>query len=361
MRSMRGTATVVLLLALALAGGGCGDDDAASGGDPAPAGDPVAVADRCAGVDLATPPAEPVEIRFGHGVAAEEQAWLQFADPELAGATHYGSWYTVSATALNAPERLAAYQAGDLDAGTIGTTELVQARAQGLDLAAVASIVKEAEGAFNTTYAALDDSGIRGPADLKGRKVGIVAPNSNTEYWAKSAAQRAGLDPERDVEYVSVPFPDQEQAVRAGQIDVAVLVQPFYATAERDGGLTDVFDSLTGPGIDQELLDVWFDRGFVADHPEVYCAWREDYLAATAAYLGDRRAAAAALIRAELLGAESVDDYLAVEDWARSEDAKLDLGDLDALIDNMVQTEFVARDATVPAAELVLPGYSLVR
>lgn len=351
---------LALLAVVAAALSGCAAAPTASGPAVAPSIVPAETGtDNCATVDLSTPSANPVEISVGHGVAAEEQFWLQWADPGLAGATHYGRWYTIRAQPLNAPERLAAYQAGDLDAGSIGTTELVQARAQGLDLAAVASIVQEAAGSFNTSYVALADSSVRTPADLRGRTIGIVAPNSNTEYWAISAAVSAGLDPRRDVQYLTIPFPDQEQALRAGQIDVAVLVQPFAAVAQRNGGLVEVFTSLTGPQIDQELLVAWFDRQWIAEHPQAFCAWRADYLAATNAYLQDRRAAAQALIDAELLGADSLETYLAVPDWARAPDGAINLADLDTLIADMTGSGFVEQDATVPAAELVLPGYSL--
>jgi len=318
--------------------------------------------DVCASVDLSTPPDEPVTMRIGHGTAAEENYWYQFVDPEGAGAQNYGTWYTIEASPFNPTDRLDAYQAGSIDGGTLSTPAFVTAIAAGLPITAVASIALEAsdEQYFNTTYSALESSGITSPADLSGKTIGILAPNTATEWWAKSAVASAGLDPERDVEYVAIPFPEQEAALRDGTIDVGVFVEPFYGISRAEGGLVDVFDSLTGPGVDHELLLAWFDTAFIEENTEAYCAWRIDYVAATESYLADRESAASALFDAEVLLAESVENYVRSADYARRPSGAINLELLDVVITDMVDVGFLPEDQTAPASELITAGYSII-
>lgn len=348
---MRAAMVGAVVAALALAGCGGGAEEAAT----------KKIAGSCDSVDLSNPPGEPVTIRMGHGQAAEEPVWAQYADPKLAGAGHYGTWYTLDAKAYAPNDRLDAYQAGQLDAGTISPPQLIRAVAQGLDLRAVASAKLEAEGGFNTTYVALEGKGISGPGDLEGKKVGILAPNTSTDYWARSAVAKAGLNPERDVQYVSLPFPEQEEALRAGTIDVAVLVQPFYSIAMSKGGLTRVFTSLTGPGVDQELISVFFDTKFIEENPGGYCAWREDFVATLGTYEQDRKAVAQVLIEKGLLRAPSAEAFAKQQDWKSTPDGKIDLASMDAMIQNMQEVRFLPPPQAVPAKDLVLEGYSLVQ
>jgi ABC-type phosphate/phosphonate transport system substrate-binding protein len=315
----------------------------------------------CDDVDLSTAPAEPVTIRLGGGLATEEPQWALVADPESVGAEHAGTWYTVEGKSYVPNDRLDAYQAGQLDAGTISPPQLVRAVAQGLDLRAVASLKREAEGGFNTQFVALEDSGIEGPEDLKGKKIGILSPTTSTDYWAKSAVAGAGLDPTRDVEYVSIPFPQQEEALRAGTIDVAVMVRPFYQMAQGEGGLQTVFTALTGPGIDQELILTWFDASFVEENPEAFCAFRSDLVGALEAYQKDPASVAQAAIDGGFLPAPDGETLASTEDWVTPEGGEIDLEALDAMIENMQDIQFIGPGQAMPAEDLVLKGYSLVQ
>src|SRR5215216_6809720 len=189
----------------------------------------------CATVDLANAPDSPVSIRLGHGFAAEEQVWLMQARPDL---TQYqGEWYELEYTPFRATEeRYSAYQAGDLDALTVSAPALIRAVAQGIPSKAVVTVTRETEEQHTTRGVALDDSGITGPEDLRGKTIGIVDIGTATDYWAKSAVASAGYDFRTDAEYVVLPFPAQEEALRSGQIDVASLPEPFYTIANLNGG-----------------------------------------------------------------------------------------------------------------------------
>lgn len=339
------------LFALGLVAAGCSDDNdepvGSGGGDAGP------VENQCESIDLeADAPDEPVTIRFGHGVAAEEQVWLMAADPEL---TEYdGSWYELEPQQFPANEqRFTAYQAGELDAVTTSAPTLASAVASGIDVKAVVSVSQEAaEGEFRTTFVALEDGGIAEPEDLAGKTIGIVDIGSATEYWAKSAVASAGLDPETDAEYVVLPFPAQEEALRNGQIDVAVMVEPFFTMAEDRGGLVEVFDSLTGPGFDQELISFAFDNTFREENPGVVCAWIADFQATTTWYLDHKDEAKQILVDEEFV-ATPIEVYDAAGDWFRSPDGVIDTEKLDQLIESMIEFGVLQENQRVPAEDLV--------
>lgn len=315
----------------------------------------------CDDVDLSQPPAEPVKIRLGGGVATEEAQWALVSDPASVGAEYAGSFYTVEGRAYVPNDRLDAYQADRLDAGTISPPQLIRAVAQGLDLRAVVSLKREAEGGFNTQFVALEDSAIDGPEDLKGKKIGILSPTTSTDYWAKSAVASAGLDPLKDVEYVSIPFPQQEEALRSGTIDVAVLVQPFHHQAEAQGGIKTVFTALTGPELDQELILTWFDAQFVQDNPEAFCAYRSDLVTALQAYRDDPATVAQAAIDGGFLPAPDGKTFASSQDWVTPDGGQIDLDALDAMIDDMEEIGFISPAQNIPASDLVLKGYSVVQ
>jgi ABC-type nitrate/sulfonate/bicarbonate transport system substrate-binding protein len=355
-------------LTLALITAGCGNDDDTTAADETTTDDaatddeptddaPADGANRCEDVDLSQAPDEPVTIRFGHGVAAEEQVWLMAANPDIT--EHQGTWYELEPSQFRGnEERFVAYQAGELDALTAAAPTLVAAVSAGIDVQAVVSVSREAEeGEFRTTFVALEESGITEPGDLQGARVGIVDIGSATEYWARTGIEASGLSHETDVEYVVLPFPAQEEALRNGQIDVAVMVEPFYTMAQAQGGLVDVYDSLTGPGFDQELMTFAFDIGFRDANPEVVCAWIADFQSATTWYNENMDEAKQILVD-EGFVQTPIEVYLEAGDWFRDDDATIDVEKLDDLINSMIEYGVFQEEQRIPAEDLVATEFA---
>jgi ABC-type nitrate/sulfonate/bicarbonate transport system substrate-binding protein len=248
------------------------------------------------GRSLAAPPV-PVEIRLGHGFAAEEQLWLMAARPDIT--PNQGKLYTLKLTAFRASDdRIRAYEAGQLDGGTIPGPTALFAAEQGLPFKLVASISKEVPGGnwHNTTYLALADSGIRSPRDLRGKRIGIVGFKTATELWARAAIDAAGLSADRDVSFVIVPFPAMGEALRARRIDVGVFPNPFLHLEETRGGVVTVFTSKTGVPFEEELLMIFLRPEFLARNHEAVRAFLRDFVAATRWYLANPREARQALL-----------------------------------------------------------------
>lgn len=279
---------------------------------------------------------KPVPIRIGHGMAAEEQLWLMKARPDLT--PNQGKVYTLEFTIFRAnADRLNAYQAGELDGGTISANTALFAAAQGLDFRLVASISREAAkpGTFLSTFMVREDSPIKAVTDLKGKTVGIVDYKSSTDLWARGAIRKAGLDPNKDVKLVVVPFPAMGDAVRTKKVDAGVFVQPFYTFEMQKGGLRQLFNSKDGVPFDEELMLIFLKPEFVAKNPAVVKAFIEDYRKANDFYIKNTKEAKKALVEKKMVDLP-LELYQRMSDWYRSPDPRVDTESMEQMMD-MVQ------------------------
>lgn len=276
----------------------------------------------------------PVEIRLGHGFAAEEPLWLLLADPSLA--PNYGKLYTAKGTPFRAnADRFTAFQAGQLDGGTVAAFTSLFAKAEGVNLKAVATLCQEAVGnGFDTTYMSLSDSGIAKPSDLKGKTIGIVDYKSSTDMWARTAVESAGLNPDRDVKFAVIPFPNMGDALRSKKIDVGTFVQPFYATEKSKGGVTEVFTSKTGIPFTEDLIFVFFSEDFLKKNREATQAFLSDLQKVTQYYLANGEKARQTLIDKKFVQTPP-SIYLKLNDWARRADLRIDSEALKKLQDKV--------------------------
>lgn len=275
------------------------------------------------GAPAAGGPAAPVEIRLGHGFAAEEQLWLMAARPDIT--PNQGRAYTLRFTAFRASDdRLRAYEAGQIDGGTIPGPTALFAAEQGVPLVLVASVSKEVPGGnwHNTTYLALADAGIRSARDLRGKRVGVVGFKTSTELWARAAIDAAGLDPNRDVSYVIVPFPAMGEALRARRIDVGAFPNPFFHVEQLRGGVVVVFTSKTGVPFEEELITIFLRPDFVRRHREAVRAFLRDFVAATRWYLANQREARQALLEKRFITVPP-EVYFSMQDWYRDPSARI--------------------------------------
>lgn len=368
LRRGRTLGTVALIGALTLTGCGGDEGDGDGAGTEAvgdetdsPDGEGTAVAgDGCDSVDLSSPPDEPVAMPLGRGPSSEEPLYVLAADPELAGAEHAGEWYDLEVTEYTPPDRLAAFQAGELVGGTTSTPQLFTAASSGIPIAAVASIANiNDDGGYTYPFLTLPDSGIESPEDLQGAQIGIIAPNTATEYWAKSAVASGGLDPTRDAEYVAIPPPNAGQALASGQVDVMMLTRSFDNQVRDEQGAVDVFDALTGPGFNHEFLVMFLGRDFIEQNLGATCAFIADYETAMGNWIDDPEPMAELLVEEGLVGAPTVEAFLSAPDDGRTDGAVITLENLQQLIDSMEEVGFYEEPLGITAEDLVVPGVSV--
>jgi ABC-type nitrate/sulfonate/bicarbonate transport system substrate-binding protein len=324
----------------------------APGATPTPTGAPATKPTAAAAAQPPAPTGAPVEIRFGHGSSAEEPFWALASLPKQF--PNQGKLYTLSLTAFRGgADRLSAYEAGQIDAGTVTPAAGLFASEQGVPLKLIAGLSRESVDPqyFRTTFLALQDAGIQSNKDLKGKTIGINDFRSASEMWARAAVQAAGLDPDKDVKYVVIPFPGMGDALRSKQIDVGSFPQPFYAQEVQKGGVVDVFTSKTGVPIDEDLIMVMMRPEFLANNREAVRGFLADLQAATQFYLEHAREARQAILDSKLIRVDpslylDMHDYyhdpkarIAVDGLKRVQDLQLQLGwqakgvDIDQLVD----------------------------
>lgn len=344
--------SVVLVMLAAACGGGESQEEAPAGGE-----DGTATASTCDDVDLSAPPGEPVPIRMGNGIASEEPLWLVEAAPDVAA--NQGTWYELELEPFRANEdRLAAYQAGELDAASSPPQALIRAFSQDVPITAVAVMLREGEEDFNSTFIALEGSGIDAVEDLPGTTVALVDLGSHFDYLAKAAVAEAGADFASGAEYVVLPFPAQEEALRSGQIDVAGLPEPFYSAAMAGGGVVDVFDALDITGFPFDVLTIGFRPEFIDENLGPVCAFLADF-SATTNYYRENRDEGRQLVHEAGFVQIPLDAYQRTQDYERPEDGAIDLDTMQQLMDSMIEFNVLQEDQRVDLQELVRPGVSL--
>lgn len=125
---------------------------------------------------------------------------------------------------------------GDVDIGFSGYTSLVAAQQQGLDLTVVSDGVAAPEDPEQDVTAVVvsGDSGIEQPIGLEGKRMGVNALKGVVELSTRVAADEAGVDTS-SLRFVEVPIPEQRAALDAGEIDAALLPDPFLTGALSEG------------------------------------------------------------------------------------------------------------------------------
>src|SRR5215469_7639131 len=80
------------------------------------------------------------------------------------------------------------------------------------------------------------NSPIQAVADLKGKTIGVNAPNNIATVFIDSLLSANAMGAQQDhIHLVPVPFPLMTQALQTHQIDAAWLVEPFVTFAEMSG------------------------------------------------------------------------------------------------------------------------------
>ena len=85
----------------------------------------------------------------------------------------------------------------------------------------------------------MSDAGVKSLADmakLKGKKIGVSGTGSINQYMFSLALQKAGLDPRKDVQWITnIPQPDLMKMLGQGTIDGTDLAYQFGFFAEKNG------------------------------------------------------------------------------------------------------------------------------
>jgi ABC-type nitrate/sulfonate/bicarbonate transport system substrate-binding protein len=243
------------LAALAI---GCGDDDDGGGGSNG------------------GPPDEPVTIRMGWGIPAEEIKYVMMEFPEVA--KNMGTWYDVewnefAGTALG----VQGLAAETLDCATVGGLSVANGIDQGADIVIMGEFIEERQPYFSTAWMVRKDSGINSLEDLRGKTVATSAVGGSTDYIQDFYIQEeAGLAPDKDYKKVEVPFGQMQETLLSGRADMGLFPQPFYGAINATGEVKTMFRLTDQIDPFVQLLN-GCRRSFVEDNSEVMEKFQEDW------------------------------------------------------------------------------------
>lgn len=289
--------------------------------------------------------AEPLTIRLGYSLAAEEQLWLLMADPSLA--KNYGKLYTLDATRFtSSSQRAQAFAAGAIDIASSGANGVLFAAAEGIPSTIIASLSKESlHRGFNTAFLVLDSSPINKVEDLKGKTVAVNGLSTTGELWLKTALERHGMS-ESDVTVVPIAFPAMAESLRSGRIDAGEFPQPFFAMARKEMKVKTIFTSKEGMPFDEELIVLVGHEPYLKEHAEAIRGFLADLQAATQFYLAHAAEARQILIDKKFVRVPP-DVYLNMEDYYRDPSLRVDVEALKKMQDAQVAAGFQKKKADI--------------
>lgn len=127
---------------------------------------------------------------------------------------------------------------GDADAGCTGFTAGFFNVADAGDLKAIAAMAKEQPGYHSSAYVAsiaAYNAGLRTPADLKGKRIGINSLGGTLHYDLLTVARKYGFTVPRGNIIVLQSGPNELAAMQAGSIDASVMVGLYAVDAQNKG------------------------------------------------------------------------------------------------------------------------------
>jgi ABC-type nitrate/sulfonate/bicarbonate transport system substrate-binding protein len=288
--------------------------------------------------------AQPVNIRLGHGSAAEEPLWLMMAKPEMF--KNNGKVYTLEATVFPASDKRAqAFEAGALDISSWSANAVLSAAAEGVKMKLLASISKESPKAFSTTFYALADSSIKTVKDMKGKTVAVNGFGTSGHLWVKAALERNGMT-EDDIKLVPIRFPAMGESLAAGKIDVGMFPQPFAAMAEKQLKVHKVFTAKDAVPFEEELMLIAAKEEYLKKNEAVVRAFLSDLQEATRFYAEKPREARQMLIDAKFVRF-SPEIYLELQDYLHDVSLAVDSEALEKMQDQQIKAGFQKKRADV--------------
>jgi NitT/TauT family transport system substrate-binding protein len=146
------------------------------------------------------------------------------------------------------------------------------------DIKLVADATAAAPG--YAVVAVAQNSPIASIKDLAGKRVAITARFTISHLLVQAQLKNAGMDP-NGVQFVEMAFPQMSQALNAGQLDAAFLVEPFLRQAVKTINARPLFDTLTGPTADLPLTGYGSTASYVDGNRPVIEAFQRALKKAT--------------------------------------------------------------------------------
>ena len=200
---------------------------------------------------------EPLKVRIGYGEAPATITPLLFLKKEVL--RHHGKSYVADPIYFRGTTAtLQALGAKELDMAYMSPAGLAHGVLNAkLDLKVVSDLAQWGTAGYHgPVYMVLEDSGIRTPADLKGKVLAVNVFGAGVHLALTAMMKKAGLNEKADYTVVEVRFPAMEATLREKKVDLISAIPPFYYQAKARGGVRDLFTSSDAMGPVQALFNV---------------------------------------------------------------------------------------------------------
>lgn len=156
------------------------------------------------------------------------------------------------------PTAAASMLAGEVQSVAMAGPAVVSSNLGGTDLVMIAGIV-------NTfAFQIVTVKSITAPQQLKGKRVGVNRFGTAPDIAARFALRRMGIDPS---EVTILQLGEQStrlMAMKAGQLDAAILLPPITTMAQREG--MNVLMDMSELGAEYQITGLASSQGFIAKH-----------------------------------------------------------------------------------------------
>jgi ABC-type nitrate/sulfonate/bicarbonate transport system substrate-binding protein len=167
-------------------------------------------------------------------------------------------------------EMVASVVAGKLDVGGAHINRTIAGISAGAKIMCVVAVTETSEDDPHMTFVVRSDSGIKTAQDMIGKRVGINAFGGCNEYTGYAWLLKNGIaNPKGKYQNVILATKaQQEQALQAGQIDIAGL-HDSPARILKQGGMRILFTDYDIWGNEGGSTPYYFSDQFIQEHPDV--------------------------------------------------------------------------------------------
>lgn len=165
------------------------------------------------------------------------------------------------------PQELQAAASGDVDAGNVAITGLINAVRAGIPVTGVADSQSEFAAAPLMQWLVLADSPVRSGRELAGKVIATNSLSGSFYYTALRYLRANGLS-KSDVRFIVMPMEHQVEALRLRRVDVVGVIDPYSVAALQEGGVRVLFRGADVLG-DRQFSLIFFRGALVRDRPDI--------------------------------------------------------------------------------------------
>ncbi|KRV47866.1 hypothetical protein AQ490_05770 [Wenjunlia vitaminophila] len=158
---------------------------------------------------------------------------------------------------------------GDYQFGYSNIVSLLVAKSKGVPVKMVSVGARASDDELDDGSGQLmtSSSSINTVADLAGKKIAVNTLKGINEVAVRTSLEKSGV-PGDDVSLVEVPIPNMPAALKSGDVDAAMMGEPFVTVAEKQGAHP-VPVSYAAMGKQMPFAGWFVAERYAADNPEV--------------------------------------------------------------------------------------------